>query len=136
MSKIIKEQECLCYYEPRGDHSLEGFQRDEIYKSQLCVDNIGEYYRIYLHDTYYEICGTNIYKKYFKPIKGEKTMSEEKAHNPKCPYCAERTRVHIGNKVKGTTYLAECQFCSKTFAYKFEYTVQFTTYNLVLHANR
>lgn len=61
---------CQCIYEPRGDHHLEGFLLNAIYRYQMMKDSKGAYYRVYptSYDDYYETCGPNIFKKYFKEV--------------------------------------------------------------------
>jgi len=56
---------CICKVAPMGADGLEGFMEKEEYKFEyIFVKNKG-YYRIYLEDDYYEVCGPNIFKRYF-----------------------------------------------------------------------
>jgi hypothetical protein len=62
---------CICIYEPRGDHGLEGYQLNDTYLFQICYDKKGKkYYRVFPTEEtdYYETCGPIIFKKYFKEI--------------------------------------------------------------------
>lgn len=55
---------CQCMIEPRGDHGLEGFQRDCIYFFEIKE----KYVRVYLTPDYYETCSTRTFIYYFKEI--------------------------------------------------------------------
>ena len=59
-----------CIFEPRGDNGLEGYSLGNLYYYELMYDKKGKYYRMYPTDEtdYYETCGPNVFKKYFKII--------------------------------------------------------------------
>ena len=58
---------CVCHNEPRGDHGLEGYQRDQIYFYQELFDEKGTYYRVFpTTSSRYETCDVKIFNKYFK----------------------------------------------------------------------
>jgi len=61
---------CLCVLEPAGHCGLEGFNIKSTYRyERRPKDKNGRpYYRVYHSDDYYETCGPNIFKKYFKPL--------------------------------------------------------------------
>jgi hypothetical protein len=57
----------ICTFEPRGDKGLEGFDRGTEYRYQALKTNENkDYIRVYHDNTYYETCGVNTFKKYFK----------------------------------------------------------------------
>ena len=71
----IRSGHCVCWYEPRGLHGLEGYQRNDTYMFQHMKDKKGEYYRVYPEigelggsSTYYETCGRKIFNRYFKIV--------------------------------------------------------------------
>lgn len=65
-NEIKQEGICICEIAPMGDAGLEGFNEKEEYKYELKVDKKGkDYYKIYHDEDYYEVCGPNIFKRYF-----------------------------------------------------------------------
>jgi hypothetical protein len=60
--------ECKCIYEPRGDHGLEGYGLNNIYNCSFNVNS--NCYRVYpvIDSLFYETCGPNVFKRYFKLI--------------------------------------------------------------------
>ena len=70
--KEIRKGKCKCHFEPRGDHGLEGYSRDDCYPFQEMKDNKGKYYRVYPNSQdypkYYECCGTKTFQKYFEIV--------------------------------------------------------------------
>jgi hypothetical protein len=58
------EKTVVCIKEPRGEHGLEGYSREKKYKAE----DMGNYWRVWsdpdLPD-YYEVCGPEVFKKYF-----------------------------------------------------------------------
>ena len=70
--KKIDKGSCVCIAEPRGDNGLEGFTKDSNYHFELINQGGGKrsFYCIFpASDTnYFETCGPNTFKKYFKAI--------------------------------------------------------------------
>lgn len=65
----MKETQCKCIAEPRGDDGLEGFVLNDTYKYQkLTAEDKKEYYRVYVTPFYYETCGPKVFKRYFKEL--------------------------------------------------------------------
>ena len=77
--KVISDGKAICIEAPRTKHGLEGYNLEEEYKFKRCVDNKGEYIRMYpsayddnFANNYYETLTERIFIKYFKVI-GEKS---------------------------------------------------------------
>ena len=73
--KIISNGKAVCLEAPRARNSLEGYSFEEEYKFERCVDNKGEYIRMYpsaydddFANNYYETLTERIFIKYFKVI--------------------------------------------------------------------
>jgi len=58
---------CKCINEPRGNHGLEGYSRNKIYKFEECCLYM-RYFRVYpdINSDYYETCGPFVFHYYFK----------------------------------------------------------------------
>lgn len=71
---------CICKREPMGTQGLEGFVRGECYYFEQCdADKNGRpYYRVFHDTTYYETCGTLIFKQHFR--KEDEPMRDTKIH--------------------------------------------------------
>ena len=62
---------CECFYEPRGDHGLEGYSLNSQYKCELIKQAKKSHWRVYPakeYPEYYETCGVLIFKRYFKEV--------------------------------------------------------------------
>ncbi|GAL23027.1 hypothetical protein JCM19235_1328 [Vibrio maritimus] len=62
---------CVCIAEPRGDFSLEGYQRGEsyVYRFIRSIDGSSDsYYRMFpvFGASYYETCSITAFNKHFK----------------------------------------------------------------------
>lgn len=71
--EIIREGSCVCHREPlNGERGLEGYNRDTVYRFQLCKGPKERYYRIYHNDSaapgYYETCGPVEFLSYFREV--------------------------------------------------------------------
>lgn len=73
--EILENLMVICVTEPRGDNGLEGYQRGEEYRAQLCQHNSGgplarggKYYRVYPETAsrYYETCSVAAFNRFFK----------------------------------------------------------------------
>ncbi len=72
--RIESKGVCECIYEPRGDHGLEGYQRNDKYFFEKAVNNDTNkvHFRIYptlSRDNYYECCRKGIFKRHFNIVK-------------------------------------------------------------------
>lgn len=68
-NELLGKAECVCA--PNGRHSLEGYQRGEIYNFQICYDKWNrKYYRVFPTEEtdYYETCGPIVFTFYFKEL--------------------------------------------------------------------
>jgi hypothetical protein len=64
---------CKCYFEPRGDKGLEGYQKDSSYRHELIQQGFDKaYYRVWPNaesvPNYYECCSPRAFHKYFTAI--------------------------------------------------------------------
>lgn len=73
MSELISSGIAECIFEPRGDAGLEGYELGRTYKFERCrrdsvkASRAGYYYRVWPTDgDYYECCGPNQFKTFFK----------------------------------------------------------------------
>jgi hypothetical protein len=61
-----------CILQPMGEHGLEGYSIEELYKYEYREAGATDgkpYYRVWPTDNeYYETCSINVFKRYFKPI--------------------------------------------------------------------
>ncbi len=64
-----------CHYDPRGDHGLEGFQLNDVYKACLHerANGSGYFWRVWpdAKDKYYETCTPAVFKRYFTVVAAE-----------------------------------------------------------------
>ncbi len=67
---IVSEGFAFCRYAPQGDNGLEGYEFGFDYKFERCMNESGEYFRMYPEekDSYYETCGTTTFRKFFNII--------------------------------------------------------------------
>lgn len=59
---------CICHTEPRGAYGLEGFDIKSKYRYERIKNDKGNHIRIYHNKNYYEVCGVDIFLRYFKPV--------------------------------------------------------------------
>jgi hypothetical protein len=77
MNELLETGTCECIAEPMGESGLEGYNEGDwyIYEHMSEDKNKKPYYRIYNNGEYgillgyYETCGVNTFKKFFKIIK-------------------------------------------------------------------
>ncbi len=73
-SKILTTGTAICIKEPRGECGLEGYNKGDTYKFELCdKDKHGKkYVRVFLpnygNGRAYETCGPGEFKKFFEEI--------------------------------------------------------------------
>lgn len=72
-TKMLKNGLAECIFEPRGDNGLEGYQLGQLHKFEAMFggQKNRHYFRIYPDkndDTYFETCGTTLFKRYFKIV--------------------------------------------------------------------
>lgn len=90
---------CQCIIAPMARNGLEGYDRDEHYFCEYKEKdkNSKPYYRVYPaydpDNIYYETCGPNIFKKFFKIVESIPAMEENdsaidwlKKVNIQCPH--------------------------------------------------
>jgi len=72
MNITQKTGKCFCYYEPKGEHGLEGYDLNKYYIYKLLKNKDKKpqkWFRIYhTKNGYCETCGFYIFKKYFKIV--------------------------------------------------------------------
>ncbi len=61
---LNKKFKCRCHTEPRGDHGLEGYLRNEYYLYEV----FHALYKLYptANSNYYEICSKRVFFQYFE----------------------------------------------------------------------
>ena len=70
--RVCSLPECECFYEPRGNHGLEGYSEGIKYRYELIPSGADDkpYYRVWPDSTccpeYYETCSPRAFKAYFK----------------------------------------------------------------------
>lgn len=66
---MTAHQECVCFFEPRGDSGLEGYSAGEIYICQFRKEDVfgKPYYRVWPSSAdYYETCSVKTFNRFFK----------------------------------------------------------------------
>jgi hypothetical protein len=59
----------ICTIEPMGENGLEGYVKGVEYRYEFLKTKLGkDYYRVYHDNSYYETCGPNKFKKFFKKL--------------------------------------------------------------------
>lgn len=72
--RVIESGICVCHYEPRGNHGLEGYQLNGVYRYEFVkIDGVDDgYYRVYpcdLPSSYYETCSKRAFTTHFKLLR-------------------------------------------------------------------
>jgi len=87
----------VCVIEPMGENGLEGYVRGVEYRYEFLKTKLGkDYYRVYHDASYYETCGPNKFKKFFKKLETPlNEMRGGKAENLTVYDIADKFGIHV-----------------------------------------